>query len=95
LRIAYAIRAGVGTALFALLGCVLFRQALNPGAIIGIPLERCRGRDPQPVRRRPLKPWDPRIYPKDRDASGAPGAQDGHAAGPWWAIFAVAATRPA
>ena len=36
LRIAYAIRQGVGTALIALLGCVLFRQALNPGAVIGI-----------------------------------------------------------
>ena len=36
LGIAYAIWAGVGTALIALLGCVLFRQALNPGAVIGI-----------------------------------------------------------
>ena len=34
--IAYAIWAGVATALIALLGCVLFRQALNPGAVIGI-----------------------------------------------------------
>ena len=36
LGIAYAIWAGVATALIALLGCVLFRQALNPGAVIGI-----------------------------------------------------------
>jgi small multidrug resistance pump len=36
LGIAYAIWAGVGTMLVALLGCVLFRQALNLGAVIGI-----------------------------------------------------------
>jgi small multidrug resistance pump len=36
LGIAYAIWAGVGTALIALLGCVLFRRALNPGQVIGI-----------------------------------------------------------
>jgi small multidrug resistance pump len=36
LGIAYAVWAGVGTTLIVLLGCVLFRQALNPGAVIGI-----------------------------------------------------------
>jgi small multidrug resistance pump len=83
LGIAYAICAGVGTSLIALLGCVLIRQALNPGAVIGI-----------------LRIG---VLP---GASGAPSAQDGHVAGifsvrqhphwalRWWAIFALAATRP-
>jgi small multidrug resistance pump len=38
LGIAYAIWAGAGTMLIVLLGCLLFQQALNTAAVIGIAL---------------------------------------------------------
>lgn len=38
LGIAYAVWAGAGTVLIALVGCVLFQQALDAAAIVGIAL---------------------------------------------------------
>ena len=98
LGIAYAIWAGVGTALIALLGCVLCRRALDPGAVIGILLIvagvgiinlSASGR-----RGAGIDAFADRSMRTARRASGE-FRQHPHRGGRWWAIFAlVRATRP-